>query len=79
MDLTNDSMLLSVVRDTDGSWIVSDHATLTYGHGPSLLHALCDYHAALLSTLDVLDNEPVSERLTRHLRTIHWLLDREAK
>jgi hypothetical protein len=77
LDVSTGSMLLSVVHDVDGSWIISDHATLTYGHGSSLLHALCDYHAALISTLSVLGDKPVTEQLARQLRTIRWLLDSE--
>lgn len=74
VSVSNHSMLLSVARDGD-LWIVSDGVTLTYGAGPSLLHALCDYHHALGSTLAVLDDEPVTERLARQLKTIRWLLE----
>jgi hypothetical protein len=68
--------LLSIVHDDEG-WIVSEARTTVYGYGQSLLHALCDFHAALESHLEVLPSDvPQSARLQRISAEIMRLLGR---
>ena len=76
MTRTSDSFLLNVTRDVDG-WIVSEHDTTVYGHGPTLLEALTDFHAALRSHLAVMDGDTITPRLQRQKARILWMLGRK--
>lgn len=77
MDSTTNSTLLSVVRDEDDSWIVTHHGCRVWGHGRTLLEAMCDFWAALGSHIGVMEDQPLVPLLERELRIMRWL--REAQ
>lgn len=73
-DTTGSNWLLRVSARDGDQWLVVEDATDVYGHGPSLLHALCDFYAALGSHLAALDGERLTPRLQRQMAQVRELL-----
>ncbi len=64
-------LALTVERDADGSFIVSDDVFCAYGHGQSWDEAEQDYVSALLEYHDLMaqaEDEP-TRAVVQHLRT----------
>lgn len=67
-DVSTDHGLLSLTRDVEtGWWLVSDHQCGVWGHGRSLLEAMCDYWAALYSHIAALEDEKLVPHLEQQL------------
>lgn len=79
LDSSYDSTLLSVTRDADDSWIVSHHGTRVWGHGRTLLEAMCDFWAALGSHIAVTEDDKLSPLLERELKVMRWLREAQSQ
>lgn len=71
--------LLNVHQDDNGSWVVSERLTDTWGAGDSLLEAFVDFWAALGSTLGMMEEHELSPRLERQREQIKKLRQRPGR